>query len=450
MSHPKFHYLFPQYYELDPQDQVEDRDNFDPTEDQARALCQAATVLRHRGVDIAVKLHAKCDDTLTHRWNLTTEHAVVLPQNEHEMASWTDGDWCSTDSVDFIGVELISPIMQAPDMYLQRNLEGDSFQDLDRVIDALEGPSDVPFVFLSRPENSSVHVHIGLKPGEDGPVDIPLEILKHLAWIVLSYEDIITLLHHPERRGFWGTKIRDHATSNRRAFQPLVDGKFPRYLHSCDEALAYNPAQAFWQIFGTVGTHKELQKVMSNDCTPDNPHFRNTFVNFSNIAPVFQQGPEVCRNGEEPFKTVEFRQHCGTSDPDEIKEWIYFVTCLVRTAERKAKENADIKFEFCPFDDYTGYVNEVLDREKAKYTNVFHQPGRTLRELFDLMELPIERRRYWWQRATHFQSDEFKEYSESGTCNPNCTGFMLRDSEGWGEGECIKKPWDDDADTEMT
>jgi hypothetical protein len=424
---PQFHYLFPQYYALDPQDQVDDRMRFDPTSDEARGLCQAATILRHSGVDLAIKLNPKDDEDLFHRWSLTLEDAVEHPVGDWEISSLTDGVVTTRENVEFVGIELISPIMQAPDIKAEQCLEGGSFQELERVLEAVNGdPSRVPWMFISQPENSGFHVHVGMQPDKDwGPVDIPLKVLQHLAWIVVTFEDVITLLHHPERHGYWETKIHDHACSNRRAFtEPVfLDPVIPLHLHSCEKALVYDQLTAFNQIFGSRH-HEHLRDVMSNKPGKNNFAYRNTFVNFYNIASTSMH--------PEPIKTVEFRQHCGTIDPEEVKEWVYFVTSLVRAAERKANEQITGPDSNAWYD---------WEDEKLKYKTIFASKKRTFKELFDLMELPIDRRRYWWERAQEFRSHKFTEYWKFGTCHPLCTGFMPRDSEGWEEGELIEQPW---------
>lgn len=431
---PTFDYLFPQYYELDPQDQVDDRGKFDPTRHANRGLCQAATILRGRGVDLAIKVNPKQDDNLFHRWSLTIEEAVEFPETNFEMAAVTNDVFPRRQGFEFTGLELISPILKAPDMQAQEDLQGGSFNELDGVLEAVyDVPTEEPYIFVSRPETSSVHVHVGLEPDEDwGPVDIPIKVLQHLAWLVAVFEDAITLLHHPERHGYSGTKIHEHACSNRRAFADWADGGFPvpEKYHICDTAQsAFNPLKAFKQIF-TATDHVKLRAALSNEPSVNNLGFRNTFVNFTNIASG--------RGEREPFKTVEFRQHCGTGDAIEIKEWIYFVSSLFRAAERKA--NQDFEVTSPPHD--TDVCSPIdLDLERAKYKNLFSKRQRTFRELFDLMELPVERRRYWWERVQVFRSEDYAPYMGGNLCLPDCNGKVIRDCEGWEAGEIIEQPW---------
>ncbi|KEF63157.1 uncharacterized protein A1O9_01133, partial [Exophiala aquamarina CBS 119918] len=428
---PHLEYLFPQNYQLDPMDQVDDHEKFDPTDHENRGLCQAATVLRREGVDLAIKINPKDDDDLFQRWSLTHEKANICPAADWEIESYTDHRVRRLWDLQFSGLELISPIMQAPDMKAKQVLEGGSFQELEKVlkvIDFAQCHTDLPWMFLSKPQTSGFHVHVGLQPDEDwGPVDIPLEVLRHLAWIVVVFEDVVSLLHHPERRGFWMTKIYDHACSNRRAFLDINLRRVKTHLHTCDSGLVYDRYDAFNQIFGSR-SHRELRDIMSNEPDADNPAYRNTFVNFYNIS--------TTRGHPEPIRTVEFRQHCGTTDPTEVKEWVYFVTSLMRTAERKANEPTPT----LPANDVS--PSGLTSPQKLKYCDILNsKEKRTLKELFDLMELPVERRRYWWSRAQEYQSPKYEEYWKYGTCHPVCVGHVTRDAEGWAEGEVIAQPW---------
>jgi hypothetical protein len=269
-----------------------------------------------------------------------------------------------------------------------------------------------------------------VEPSELGPDNIPIDVLKHLAWICVIYEDVVTLLHHPERHGYPDTKIDGHAISNRDALLSRIGA------HTCGGARQFSAEKFFLYLFGSVSTHEGLKQAISLKSTTGIA-LRNTFVNFCNIADRFL----------EPTRTVEFRQHHGTLDKEDINEWIFFVTSLVRAAERKARQQ---RTPLTPPDfrwlseKLAGkdYVDSTIG-EMIKYTNVFTKKERTMRELFDLMELPIDRRRYWWARAKKFRGEHYSEYFQHGTCHvKNCSGMISRDCKGWEEGEVIEEPWD--------
>lgn len=415
-----FHFLRPQHYIRDPQDQVCDEGVFDPTDDDCRTLCQAATVLRSGGVDLAVKLFPKWHDDLFHRWSLTMESAVVHPDSHEEWdalaAELEKNDHAigNLDDVELKGIELISPILKAPDMDAQRYLSGGSFEVLDRAI-ATTSQASVPFAFIAGPKTTSVHVHVGVQPDDVwGPEDIPFDVCQHLAWLVVAYEDVITLLHHPERHGYVGTKIYNMGKSTRHSMVRFRG-------HTCDKAPVFEPWTIFNRIFKSK-SHLDLRQLMGNDPSDGD---RYTMVNFSHIASTAGYA--------EPIKTVEFRQHCGTGNAVEIKEWVYFVTSLLRTAERMANATTDKTA--------SEGSSQSIKKQKDQYQNIFSVDKRTVKELFDLMQLPIERRRYWFERAKRFRSDEFASYFTGGTCYEDCTGSMTRDAHGWGAGEVIDQPW---------
>jgi hypothetical protein len=429
---PALRWLYPQHFIMDSEDQIGPSDWFDPTDEEPRGLCQAATILRCAGRDVIIKVEPKDPSANYHRWNLTLEEAVITPDGDWEIAGWTDGKITGLKDWRFTGLELISPILKAPNIG-PTGIHDPVFDEVNHYLSALTaGPPDVPWVWIGGPEVSSVHVHIGLEHSEVGSVDIPINVLKHVAWICLIFEDVINLFHHPERHGYPGTKIHDHSTSNRSVFR---DGG--RH-HTCDtECPPFSPEDVFLQLFGQVTTHDDLKNIMCVKSMLGMP-LRNNFVNFSNVADRF------C----EPTRTVEFRQHHGTLSAEEINEWVYFLTALVRAAERKANEQptllTPLKQDWLVQRLLVGksYVNSAIG-EMVKYTGMFMKKERTMRELFDLMDLPIERRRYWWARAQTFRSDKYAEYFVHGQCAMNgCLGEVNRDAEGWEEGEIIEEPWD--------
>jgi hypothetical protein len=170
-------------------------------------------------------------------------------------------------------------------------------------------------------------------------------------------------------------------------------------------------------------------------------HTEKTFVNFANIVPL-AGGPAHDK------KTVEFRQHHGTLSAQDIGEWVVFVTALVRAAERKANEvcsEQDLPPAFVNkvIDKQGDYSKQMLTFQQAwKYADILASKERSMRELFDLLELPKDRRRYWWKRATAFRSEEYSEYFTMSTCDLPCPNPPVRDCAGWEEGEVIPKPWD--------
>lgn len=424
-------------YEADPEDMCHDECGvINPKDEDYHLICKSGMVLRNKGVALALYIDAHEHWTLVHRWNLTTDLCIHLPSTDEQAVRWTNNIARTVDDWEFSGQELISPILKTPDTG-SAALDCASFRELDSVLGAMQTPASAPYIYTANPQVSSLHVHIGLELSELGtPNDMPLKVLQHLAWIVLAFEDTMTLLHHPERHGYYGTKSREQVMSNRRIFSPawqLKDRTLPNFCHTCSLTPVFNTKQAFGRIFGEVNSHLELASLLSNLATYYNGWWRTTIVNFANVA----VHPSPSTNSHTPSKTVEFRQHHGTLDVQEIKEWVYFVTSLVRAAEKKSNEVSEMGL--------SGIHHSpalTVAYEKAKYPMIWAKKTRTLRELFDLMDLPLERRKYWFLRAQKMRSDNLADYWKNGTCIPGeCTGLATRDSEGWEEGELIDTPW---------
>lgn len=388
-------------------------------------MVQAANVLRREGLDLAVQFLPKKPHSKFNRWVLTKEVKVVAPKNATELSKWSGGDFKEMEGLSLHSVELVSPILQTP--RLVPNFQPNGLDDIVNYVEQLAKSSSpvTPYQFISRPENAGVHVHIGLQPNPSGDqVSIPVNVLRHLAWIVVCFEDVISLLHHPERHGYAGTKISNCSVSDRTAFGSRQSEE--ELYHACKPL---NMEKVFSEIFAPYSKVKRglknLKKVMYR--TPYGYENRLFFVSFSNMNP---------KSADEKI-TVEFRQHHGTLDVEDLSEWIIFVTELMRTAERKANEAPT---DIINGDD--GKPNIEL-AEKAKYDHIFRLGGRrTLKELFDLMQMPTERRRFWWERAKKFRalaSTSAKQYNRIATC-PSCDLPPLRDCEGWGEGELYLPP----------
>ncbi|KAG9783889.1 hypothetical protein KCU88_g2904, partial [Aureobasidium melanogenum] len=145
-------------------------------------------------------------------------------------------------------------------------------------------------------------------------------------------------------------------------------------------------------------------------------------------------------------KTVEFRQHHGTLSVEEVNQWVFFVTALVRAAERKMNQESvevPLPYDFIPkvIEKQGDYSKQILTFQQAwKYPEILWNKKRSLKELFDLLDMPLERRMWWWQKASYFRSNAFKEYRYLSTCAAPCDNPPRRDCDGW-DGEGIPRPY---------
>lgn len=442
----RYQELLPKNYVLNMNDRVNIYQTFDPEDPETRGLLQSATLLRLGGRTVGALVDDYAGETnLYTGWTLTHEISVIHPRDDETMSEFTNGRVSSVADWSFSGLELISPILQAP------KLDTDLFQskglrDVKRFLDFMKSvPSpDAPYFFSARHNNAGLHVHFGVEPDHSGPVDMPANMLRHLAWLVLAFEDVISLLHHPERHGYQNTKIYKHGKSNRNN-----DGT-TRPHHPCRP---FSPINAFIDIFGyqalnDADARGRLQDLMCrkfNQTEGFAYKTRTVFVNYMNVVPA-NVGDKI---------TVEFRQHNGTLEAEEVAEWVTFLTALMRTAERKSNEEPQERD--VPQVAYDQIITQIPHRvqqaqtldEFSKYGYLFFHQKRTLEELFDLLELPVERRRYWFARAVKFQGEESARYRGLSCCPPPCKNPPLRDAQGWEEGELGYHPWVSEDEMEV-
>ncbi|KAL6250708.1 hypothetical protein RBB50_003011 [Rhinocladiella similis] len=407
-------------------------------------MLQAAGILRKRGLDFV--LHHPSDDTpendldFFNDWRLTSEIAVPSPESNKQIARWSNYRILDLEGWLFTGLELISRILDAPNPQAS-NGESESLSEVNEYLELMTKriSANPPFQFMGHPKATSIHVHVGLQPSTTGQVAIPLHVLRRLAWIILTFEDTITLLHHPERHGYHGTKTERHALPNRSGYACRLGDS----AHFCQP---FNPVKAFMWIFNfnitsEVEGLEELRRIMcgTRGWSGDFAYYRAFFVNFTNIVPSDPWSTKT---------TVEFRQHHGTLDEKDIDEWIVFVTALVRAAERKAHQatTEGAQIPELPGSLYGATVSDMprVAEEMSKYASVFNTSKRSLKQLFDLLDLPIERRQYWWARAVDLQAILRQGGYRYKECRPSwlCKEPRVWDCEGWQEGELDEPPWD--------
>lgn len=278
---------------------------------------------------------------------------------------------------------------------------------------------------------AGTHVHIGLNL-ENQSIS-PLSILKHLAFIVLANEDLISTLHPYRRRG-WPVKQvsplsevfpinkgrssskqkRYRITKEETRMSELTEKYITAYsLHSNRQWFmrsAYksppstpgNPSptrdEQYHQLADRLldpdssseAFFASIQETTYEDDGTINRH-HGSIVDFSRIARNI--GLETSHNRMPPC-TVEFRQHGCTLDADEIKHWVKFLFALVDLAQRRAYQKTD----------FEGRSLAVAAHEKEKYG----EPIQSVEELCGPynLNLPPEEIEYWKSRAQRYASEE--------------------------------------------
>ncbi|KIW86337.1 hypothetical protein Z517_01733 [Fonsecaea pedrosoi CBS 271.37] len=468
-TNPAFTWMFPQYCTIRPDSP--NPPDFDPTSNKYGSFLQAVNILRSRGAKLRVELEPGMEDATFEgfsQWTMGQDRSVRLPSDVDELRKWSGGAVKTWRGWVFAGLELISPALKVPEYDSNGSFQPNGLTDVSTYLKLLTEtrPEGTPYFFLSDPEAAGIHVHIGLQPQPEGQMGIPLNVLRHLAFICLAFEDTITLLHHPQRHANSQTYSHDYIGSNR--FLGRLSDTFPR--HTCTKGPVFSPEDAFLRIFRAT-ENEELVELLTTIPSRNPGHYRymvrECFVNFCNC---FDFG-----HADEK-RTVEFRQHHGTLEFEDISHWVFLVSSLARAAERKANEVSPADGTWPPsfahkiLSASSGTVAQprrtgVLDtptnalwqdtmsnpdtraavlREASKYESLFQiDKKRSLKELFDLLELPIAPRRYWYQRAKKFQAEWYVGWQGTGTClGDYCPREAVRDNEGWASGELAVPPWD--------
>ncbi|ETI26924.1 hypothetical protein G647_10023 [Cladophialophora carrionii CBS 160.54] len=420
--------------------------------DRSAGLLQARTIIENHGgelwVDSKTTPYADCFDKFSY-WMIVPEEAVLDPRDPSELFQWSNGALIVQresqifDEWDWTGLELVSPALPVPDLDQNRPNGLVELTGYLNLMIADQSPT-VPYVFMANPRNASVHVHIGMQPEPEGQVDFPPDFIRHLAWLCLAFEDTITLLHHPERHSYPESKSRSYANSNRKYLH--AEGASHR-VHCCHLGKPFSAEDTFMKIFDYENWDEDeddnifpllralsSKKLTFREGNLDMADFnRFLFVNFENLAIAMV-------TSDHSKKTIEFRQHHGTLSAREINEWIVFLTALVRAGERFESLTPDGDAAVPPtlMAKLMKKYKDPKQRDRAldeakKYTQIWQQDRRSLKQLFDMLELPVHRRNYWWQRAKQVRAELHEHWS------------------GWEEGELDEPPWDgadDDAEYE--
>jgi len=236
---------------------------------------------------------------------------------------------------DSYGAEFASPPYSDPDLLRE---------DTRTILTKVQGDAASQYgAFVN--DTCAFHVHVGL-PNND---KFSLLTLQHLAILLVIFEDQISLLHAPSRRNITGADCAE-IVSNRENFFlegeiKLVDhnGKKFKQLYqdlSSIKATLLNPSKesASNTILESANTERNpaaSHKALS-DLLDRIGKRKGHVVNFSGLV----------KDGRP--NTVEFRQHAGTTDAEEMYWWVRFCTAMVQLAHRYASTG-----EGCPIESWT-------------------------------------------------------------------------------------------------
>jgi hypothetical protein len=325
------------------------------------------------------------------------------------------------------GHELISRVLKAPTQLgsFHQFTRAPSMHEIACYLRAIRGgPDDRWGAFVN--ESCGFHVHVARVPdAANEDAQIPLPVLQHLAYILVQYEDLISSLHPPSRRGL---------ALNKTYVMPYVGSNLMglrRSAHTChrqqvDLEKARKKIFAHNMTIRRLGLvmdteiqpelHADAEKELKNGPSENGKHYKTVldtgykFVNFDRM-----DNPSYSLQ-EDP--TLEFRQHKGTLDFEEIAHWVHFVLSLVRAAERmavigdpKAPASKDAKstngHETSAFKQETAERGlSFSTREGQKYKLRPGKLSEQFRQLFDLLDFDKPTRKYWIQKWAEANNDE--------------------------------------------
>lgn len=284
--------------------------------------------------------------------------------------------------------------------------------------------STVPSVF------AGTHVHVGFSGGEGA--DVPLKVLQHLAYMLLTHEELISGLHPKHRSGLitepqFELSSVSVAQSQQSDTLPLgsvlTEEQKVTKEGRCERAEQHREEQRVRALTRSYIAAKEVQsnfkffcdkvfqserptlrmireKIFEKDMTEERliglmnvalgggTYSRGYIVNWSNLL------------GASGKKTIEFRQHGCTLCVPELNQWIDFLFACVFTAERLA----DIAVALTPDPDFT-----YAEREGSKYSEADdYHISTTVADMCGpkLLGLQDEQIQYWMKRYDRYEQEK--------------------------------------------
>jgi hypothetical protein len=226
---------------------------------------------------------------------------------------------------------------------------------------------------------------------EDYP-EIPLLVLQHLAYSLARYEEIISSFHSGQRRGYNSTRGVEYGTSNLMALQG--------HGHCCGQFSFPELTEIQNKISAENMMVHKLARLMGLEASGSVTN-QFKFVNWQNLGLVHAHASQP--------RTLDFRQHEGTLNIEEIGQWVCFITQLMRTAERRATECTPPNSPTKPPSLRSQLT--FLICEGRKYQFVCTNQRDKTDEFFDLLEPPRQAKEYWMARYERVDPGAFTNVS---------------------------------------
>lgn len=274
------------------------------------------------------------------------------------------------DKWDSHGVELVSRPLPATSA---------SFDEIKQYLDPLKGTASSRHGAMTT-SHCALHVHVGFPDPAPGQprTTFGLAMLQHLAYLLVMYEAQISQMHPPSRRAGSDAAMKDCITNLDEFAEASVNASYQDfnegYFEANGELGDYNELEEPFVtpvsceisrrlIFASDMTTAKLVKLMCGT-------LKDHIVNFTYLLRPAQAA-----------RTLEFRQHEGTLDPEAIRWWVNFVLGLVKLADQMADKYGADK-------DYAG----------EGYPRAQNGGEARLEELWELMRFEEEGRLFYERR----------------------------------------------------
>ena len=365
--------------------------------------------------------HGKLDYskwTLVNDFSLTgATKAQLLAACPGRITTKNVGSW------DSFGIELVSRFFQVAE-------KEENIAEMSRYLAALKGPTASEDADQDLDTHCSTlksifagtHVHVGFNIDSVEKLREVFPVFQHLAYILISHDDLLTQLHPPHRSGEFTQQWKDIATQTAQLDGESEDQQASRTVQASEKAWngwqevcsnarrmaekLGDDGKPYWADFRTAIFDAEervdvdilafAQKMQEYDFRTSRLR-RGYQVNWSNIVEhvAFLKG-----RSKKPSKpTIEFRQYACSLDAVEIQHWVDLLFAIVRAAEAKAIQTTKVQSAE-PVDGDTGYA----DRECSKYRkNRVWQPS-DLDDFLgpELLNLPDREIAYWRERYSEY------------------------------------------------
>ncbi|KAI4754000.1 hypothetical protein E4T52_13846 [Aureobasidium sp. EXF-3400] len=220
------------------------------------------------------------------------------------------------ETTDFVGTEIVTSPHTSPE---------EACDEVQKISAALR--SDGLDYHID--DECAMHIHVGNQDGSP----FNLKALQNLAYLVLIYEHEFAHWTIPSKRG------ADFETkSNRMDFAAECPCPEPQHAYLCDEAgnITEGSVEAVWNY----QLLSEIRKAIFDDVdSADDPiqAFVQLMGDKGHIVNFSYSARDITNN--EPAATVEFRQHQGTLNGDDVLHWARHCTALVALAQKYADNN---------------------------------------------------------------------------------------------------------------